>query len=298
MEDPEKALMEVVRWWQDRAVPSESLPNFNHGSRIQGLDSDWNQVPEVIEALEKGHGQTTKALITLQHHRPGYAATHGHPSLCTVQFSRRSSGELDVVAMFRKQEMSQWWIVNVNELRLLLDTIKEFLSFKGVEVKPGLITTFASKAIKTAPGSKPQVAVTSLDRAVMYRPEEVRELVADLVRPGVQGKSLSGWGNYLKELIPAATAALDGYPVCVYGLKTLSSWIDVLLRSGTHGDIDELKDLIDGLVKLNERHISAIKKSEATDYADWRTDVTQGVNQIYKQIAKSMNLEAMAKEGL
>lgn len=276
-ERPAVALDEVVMWWQATSVPFPHAARFNHGSRIRGRDEDWNQLPQIVEVLISDP-LTTKGHVTVQHPRPGYADSHGHPSLCEIFFGLRTENGhtfLDITATFRKQELRYWWIVNVKELSYLLDFVLKSINEKDRNYRAGQITTFAFRALVSEEGSVPEVAVPALDRAQAFRPQDVRNLAASLTKKPFAGNVVLTWKHYLEDLVPRPKRNPDGFPVCIDGLQALVGHLHLLESTSEGKGLDGLATILENLLKLNEETATALEQHPRvpvtpTVYELWR----------------------------
>lgn len=301
-----QALAEIVRWWQYPTVPSGPAKRFNHGSRLRSRDGEWDQIPQVIEAIQNDP-RSTKGHATLQSHRPGYADTNGHPSLCDVFFALRWEDErclLDVSATFRKLELRYWWIVNVHELASLQRLVIEELSkgAKRISAEPGDIATFAFRAVVSPEGAAPEVAIHALDRAHLFRPDDISDLVATLSKkPQKHPKKdreksrYRVWDGFLRELMPSEKMNEDGFPVCLDGLGALAGQVKILSETSVGLSIKSLAAHLSDLLDENKAMVAALDESrgkpiQEREYKRWREACRSIVANALQIVAERLHL--------
>jgi predicted MPP superfamily phosphohydrolase len=175
-------LAAVVRWWQlprPQAVRSYSGSAFNHGERLYPGSED--AIADAARALP-----SSKAIALLVDPRePGLPAgatvLPEFPALTAVQLQRRRRADvelLDVVGVFRKQDLELWWPVNMAELRYLQKHALATLRDEDVLSQPveaGRLITIATLGVHE--NVLPQMAGTALDRSVDLEPEWIYHLV-------------------------------------------------------------------------------------------------------------------------
>lgn len=301
-ETAEEALKEIVAWWQLPFVPSGPVKRFNHGSRLRARDEDWDQIPQVVDAL-KTDTKSTKGHATLQSHRPGYARTHGHPSMCEVFFALRDvDGRflLDVTATSRKLELRYWWNVNVHELAALQALVIEGLA-RGknpIEAQPGDIATFAFRAGIAPKESTPQVAIHALDRAQLFRPHVVRELAACLTKKAQQGERYYGWESYMQELVPSVKMNQEGFPICIDGLAALTGHVTLLVGIPDGARLEPLAASLTELLEENTNMVNVVndEKREPVserEYASWRSRCEKLINRALSLVASLIGMPSL-----
>lgn len=180
--DDRPDLAAVVRWWQlprPQAVRSYAGSAFNHGERLYPGSED--AIADAARALP-----SSKAIALLVDPRePGLPAgatvLPEFPALTAVQLQRRRRDDIDlidVVGVFRKQDLELWWPVNMAELRYLqqhaLKTLREEVGLSR-PVEPGRLITIATLGVHE--NVLPQMAGTALDRSVDLEPEWIYRLV-------------------------------------------------------------------------------------------------------------------------
>jgi 3',5'-cyclic AMP phosphodiesterase CpdA len=120
---------------------------FQHGPRLFGLGEGSGAGPEaspIVRAVDRlKNSPSSKAYVSL-FSRSVDVLGEGReplPALLSIQFIRPDSTHLDVVATFRKIELSFWWVVNMFELGELLRWAAERLRLTARR-----ITFFAAEA--------------------------------------------------------------------------------------------------------------------------------------------------------
>jgi hypothetical protein len=187
----------VVRWWQlanPEAVRLIAGSDFNHGERLYGRT---DAIKRAVAALP-----SSKAIALLIDHEEAGDPEREYPALTAIQLHARvvkTGTLLDVVGFYRKQDLRLWWPVNMAELahvqrHALQATEKNRALLKPVT--PGRLTSIAS--IGTHDNVLPQLAGTSLDRALDLRPEWPHRLALLAAQP--RGETLKEWADALADI--------------------------------------------------------------------------------------------------
>ena len=183
-EDKDSRWLEsLVEWWQHsrpEAVGAFAGSNFNHGERLYGAE---NAIERATLALP-----SSKAIAILIRDDEAGRRKRDFPSLIAVQLHVRPAADkgthLDAVGIYRKQDLSLWWPVNMAELAYIQD---KALGFAGDNVKlekpvvAGRLIAMA--AIGMHDTVLPEMAGTALDRAVDVRPDWPHRLAYLAARP-------------------------------------------------------------------------------------------------------------------
>jgi hypothetical protein len=176
-------LADLVSWWQldePQAVRAFAGSDFNHGERLYG---PTDAVALAAEALP-----SSKAVALLIDRDEAGHPSKEFPALTAVQLHARREGEgtlLDVTGIYRKQDLSLWWPVNMAELasiqrRAVVEATKN-LALRH-PVLAGRLVAMATMGVHDK--VLPQMAGTVLDRAVDLRPEWPHRLAYLAARPG------------------------------------------------------------------------------------------------------------------
>jgi len=142
---------------------------FSHGPRLFGIPeaarklSDPDIFRPIVRALDNlGRGNTSNAYVGLFRPEIDVVSSKDEPlpALVGIQFIPQDDNRLDLVATFRKLELSYWWVVNMYEAAQLLEWGSSY-----AQRRPGRITFFAPLAEWK---KRPETAlVTALDSAEM-----------------------------------------------------------------------------------------------------------------------------------
>lgn len=174
---PEYGLSE--RWRKRSEIESalhEAGPRFqfSHGPRMFGIPeaarklSDRDIFRPIVRALDNlERGNTSNAYVGLFRPEIDVVSSKDEPlpALVGIQFIPQDDNRLDLVATFRKIELSYWWVVNMYEAAQLLEWGSSY-----AKRRPGRITFFAPLAEWK---KRPETAlVTKLDGA------EIDDLIA------------------------------------------------------------------------------------------------------------------------
>jgi predicted MPP superfamily phosphohydrolase len=165
--------------WTDIAAIDKVLSNipqaairFEHGSRMftsptrrphLGPDEVRKTSP-LHAALDRVRTSPSTAYMSLYRPELDVLAVDEQPmpGLMSLQFVPTDSDRLDLVATFRKIELSYWWVVNMMEMGRILAWAS-----KDIRKKPGRITFFAAMAEWKA---DPEAATTlELDRQSLQK---------------------------------------------------------------------------------------------------------------------------------
>lgn len=169
-------LDDLVAWWQlprPEAVRSFSGSEFNHGERLYAGAED--AVERAVTALP-----SSKAIALLVDPREAGHRDREFPAFTALQLQpRKIDGgySLDIVGIYRKQDLELWWPVNMAELARIQSRAVELARDSEVlegSVEAGRLIAIATFGVHD--DVLPQMAGTALDRAVDLRPEWLYEL--------------------------------------------------------------------------------------------------------------------------
>jgi len=181
-------LEDLVEWWQQRrpeAVRSWSGSEFNHGERLYG---DEDAIKRAVLALP-----SSKAFALLVRPEEAGLSEREFPAFSEVQLQQRRKANderlLDVVGIYRKQDLDLWWPVNMAELAYIqtraLATANDEKQLSA-RWRAGRLIAMASLGVHD--DVLPQMAGTALDRAVDLRPEWIYRLAYLAAHPGVESE--------------------------------------------------------------------------------------------------------------
>lgn len=277
---------EIVDWWQlNNSGPSVDF-RFTHGSRVSNYGQAVDQLREAINRLAGG-SMTTKAIISLLEPPRDLIGRGNFPSFCLLQFVVREDEHgrlLDCIAYFRKQEMRQWWLVNMAEIVRMRNEVLESVSTGEAGLRGGSITTIAGRA-KVA-SSPPQVSVPAIDRDAASDEGRARiaQMVYSLASTDAHRKAAGGnaWRIYLEDLRPPKIYDADGIPIAVPGLHLLAALLEPM-RHDHLEEWSELMELVSDLESVNRAFVTAsgTKGSNAyTLFKRWRRDAERRITKI------------------
>lgn len=244
VEDPAKLntwFTDIASWWQRELSELPQDIYFTHGMRIRRYDGVLDQLEHAVEVLKDRDPANGRAVVTLidpeldlrKDGRKKLAGWFPAFSMAQIYYSRRGAGQdyLNIVGLFRKQELKYWWAINVRELRSILDELIN----RGVKGQIGSITTIATVAV--ADSERPRVAVPALDRWYDVDKSRIAYLVSSLVeacsapsRPLAES-SKAMWREVLIDLVPADVPPhkrLDNIPLTTKGLDLTRVLLEAL----------------------------------------------------------------------
>jgi hypothetical protein len=247
-------LQDLVDWWQHprpEAVQALSGSVFNHGERLYGYGDHENAIIEAVGALP-----SSKAIALLL--RPGEAG-HGDrkfPAFSEVHLQVRKEATdrflLDVIGTYRKQDLKLWWPVNMAELAHIQEdaviAANDEPPIKGTSFRAGRLISIASQGVHE--DVLPQMAGTSLDRAVDLRPEWIYRLSFLAAQPdsaASDSEARTEWGRALGDV---GERSAEGLLVPSIGLQRL------LAALGTQKEVlgeRSFQKLVTAVEKLHER---------------------------------------------
>lgn len=224
---------DLVDWWQ-LANPKLLGPGiYNHGERLyQRWGDQVARAAEVLVSEPQDRHSTTRAVMLLidPEHEASRSGVH-FPSFVLVQMHLITVGSikrLDCTGYFRKQEMRYWWPINVAELAIVQEAVREL-------VEDGLERTVVTGRLRTITGQAlveerlPAVALPAIDRALDQNPEMVWRMAFGLYAPDQENKPelRQIWEEYLRELDPTG-APIDTPPTSRHGLPQILQYLEWL----------------------------------------------------------------------
>ena len=272
-------LKDLVDWWQQRrpeAVQSYSGSKFNHGERLYG---DHDAIVKAVKALP-----SSKAFALLvRPEEPG--SDRQFPAFSEVQLQVRKSGKdeylLDVIGIYRKQDLDLWWPVNMAELAYIQrNAVREATDRKVLSATFAAGRLIAMTSLGVHDDVLPQMAGTALDRAVDLRPEWIYRLAYLAVHPDSaehDSEAITEWGRALGDI---GERSGGGLLVPSVGIRRLR---DAL---GTHllGQTDEkLRALLRAVAKLADR--AAEVEDSLRDQSEPTGNTLDGLGKQLKELA-------------
>jgi len=248
------SLQDLVDWWQHprpEAVQALAGSVFNHGERLYGYGDHENAIVEAVAALP-----SSKAFALLV--RPGEPGRRDRkfPAFSEVQLQVRKVATdrylLDVLGTYRKQDLKLWWPVNMAELAHIQEdavaAANEESPIDDASFAAGRLIAVASQGVHE--DVFPQMAGTTLDRAVDLRPEWIYRLSYLAARPDAAGEPSEVIEEWARALADVGERSTEGLQVPSIGLERL------LAALGTHADMAgeaSFAELLAALEKLRER---------------------------------------------
>jgi hypothetical protein len=196
--DDLQELEDLVEWWQlprPEAVRTFSGSEFNHGERLYAGSED--AIERAVAALP-----SSKAIALLVDPREAGHREREFPAFTALQLQpRKVNGgySLDIVGIYRKQDLELWWPVNMAELARIqsraVDLARDREVLEG-SVEAGRLIAIATFGVHD--DVLPQMAGTALDRAVDLRPEWLYELAHLAAHPNANSER--EWGKALGDI--------------------------------------------------------------------------------------------------
>lgn len=236
-DERQKWLREIVEWWQlPQSHRDKNFP-YPHGSRLQrygGVRDQIDRLAIMLKNARSSQSVSSRALAVLVDPIRDFNEGDAHeafPSFTMVQLKKRQKEDgrtaLDIVGFYRAQEFSQWWPVNVAELRAI-----QIKLCRPVDLVPGHITTITTEA-RLDDRATGQVHVPIFDRWLDLAPQNLfllAGLLSGQIKDHPSSTELLGqWRRALKDFQTVAQAqSVDGSPISSEGLKALQKYIVTL----------------------------------------------------------------------
>jgi predicted phosphodiesterase len=199
---PDKWFTDVVAWWQRPRSRLLSFREFNHGERIS--DRYGDQLERAARALEDDVETSRACVVLVDPAREAGSINRNFPAFVAAQLklAEVSSGHrrLDVIGIFRKQEMMYWWAINVAELASMQKAVFDELSRAGrlkVGVSFGTISTFSVMAYVGT--DIPEVDVAGLDLA-LDDPGKLTRMATAVVTGAADEAAAADWNLAFDEM--------------------------------------------------------------------------------------------------
>lgn len=251
-------LRELVEWWQRRDSQLQGRIPYIHGSRLLKYAGNIDQITRATKLLKDRN--TSRAIAMLVDPRLDFVdepKRREFASFCMVQFVRRQDPKgglpfIDAIGYYRAQEMTQWWPINVAELRhLQLQIIQG-----GVKARAGRITTMTADARADDAPSPTHAAMPLVDRWLDQAPEKFFILASAMQTGRLEGKAEAVGREWLDELETLQQSvhrpANDGGPVvAIDGLDRLGAYLKA--GDGSFAGVSgELATVLDQLARHAE----------------------------------------------
>jgi predicted MPP superfamily phosphohydrolase len=259
------SLQDLVDWWQHprpEAIQALTGSKFNHGERLYGYGDHDNAIVRAVEALP-----SSKAFALLVRSEEAGRKGRKFPAFSEVQLQVRKSTSdhrlLDVVGIYRKQDLKLWWPVNMAELaHIQRDAVDIANDLRPIEASfsAGRLIAITSQGVHD--DVLPQMAGTALDRAVDLRPEWIFRLAFLATQPDADEESSETMSEWRRALGDIGERSGDGLLVPSVGVDRL------LAALGTQTEAAEgksFRSFVAAVEKLRERAKQAEDTLRAQD---------------------------------
>jgi hypothetical protein len=243
-------LKDLVDWWQQRrpeAVQSYSGSTFNHGERLYG---DHDAIIKAVEALP-----SSKAFALLVRPEEAGDAEREFPAFSEVQLQIRTLAKdeylLDIIGIYRKQDLDLWWPVNMAELAYIQRrAVREASDRKVLDASfsPGRLIAMTTQGVHD--DVLPQMAGTALDRAVDLRPDWIYRLAYLAAHPDSDPSDLEAISEWRRALGDIGERPGGGLLVPSVGIRRLR---DALRTHPAEGSSPQFRKLVSAVTKLADR---------------------------------------------
>jgi predicted phosphodiesterase len=248
-------LEDLVEWWQlprPEAVRTFSGSEFNHGERLYAGSED--AIERAVAALP-----SSKAIALLVDPREAGHREREFPAFTALQLQPRKvdgGNSLDIVGIYRKQDLELWWPVNMAELASIqsraVDLARDREVLEG-SVEAGRLIAIATFGVHD--DVLPQMAGTALDRAVDLRPEWLYELAHLAAHPNADSER--EWGKALGDI---GLREKSGLLVPAIGINRLLDALRVHSELAAESPpFEELITAVEDLAKLSHDAEDALR---------------------------------------
>jgi predicted MPP superfamily phosphohydrolase len=255
-------LERIVTWWQHprpEAVNAYAGAQFNHGQRLYGNGTDeQNAIKRAALALP-----SSKAIALLIDRDEAGNSRLEYPALTAVQLQARQERVrtlIDVVGIYRKQDLSLWWPVNMAELAriqtIALEAAESNLRLGGT-ITAGRLIAQATNGLHE--NFLPQMAGTVLDRAVDLDPDLPHRLALLTAQPNEH--TTSEWSDALADI-----GSIEGKKVLVPSIGLVRLMRAMKMHhdiGGTPAAFDPVYEKVGELQKESARAVAELKASSS-----------------------------------
>jgi 3',5'-cyclic AMP phosphodiesterase CpdA len=283
------ALDDLVNWWQlprPEAVKSYSGSTFNHGERLYGDD---DSIGKAVKALP-----SSKAFALLV--RPGEPGERREsPAFLEVQLQgrrlKKNRHALDVIGVYRKQDLDLWWPVNMAELfRIQERAIAKANDLKHLESdwEPGRLSAIAMQGVHD--DVLPQMAGTFLDRAVDLRPEWIYRLAYLAAAPDSTEEDSEVLTQWRRALGDIGDRPSRGLLVPSVGVRRLHDALATHPKETTSPEFRALIGRLKKLAKLAQSAEDALagKDANASTLDGWAAQLKEMADDCEKALRKAV----------
>lgn len=280
---------ETVTWWQRPESKLLDRLHFTHGERLKrypGMDGGpLDQIAEAVAALEANE-KTTRAVMTLTDPaRDKIATARGFPAFVLLHVVLRGeSGRvfLDLLGVFRKQEMRYWWPINVAEMARIQEELLKRLN--QPDLVPGRLVTLS--AWSDAGSDVPAVNVALIDRLADEDADssKIWEMAYAIAQrtddPGVRAR----WTAVIDDLRPAPGAAR--VTASIVGLAELRKWLE---RLGHDPHVIAVKEAIRALHET----LNKVAGDDLDDY--WRETLIKTTDAVRATVEEALSVSPVSE---
>ncbi len=189
-------LSNLVQWWQHprpEAIRAYLGSKYNHGERLYG---DPDPIASAARALP-----SSKSIALLISRQEAADPDREYPALTAVQLQSRSDASgtrIDVLGIFRKQDLELWWPVNMAELAHIQRKALEAAATTSLPkpLSAGRLVAMTSSGVKE--NVLPQIAGTTLDRSIDLEPAFMQRLAYLAIQPSAE--TIPMWERALADI--------------------------------------------------------------------------------------------------
>jgi hypothetical protein len=241
---------------------------FNHWSRFTHFPGTGketvNQWARAVSVLASPGAPSPDGVLVVTHPELDFESGRGRmvmpaPYFCMAQFTIDSDNRLGITAVYRRQEMSQWWVVNAWELvryrDLMLTTLKKD---RDVTLLPGPINTLAVSAWWAGEDKK----LSIVDRSAFDEPN-MRTAIAVLIARLFEDQSRDA-AKELADLVSEKARNVSSSHAPCLGAEVVDDVLEVMkkryidknreLYEELHQQITRIKELSDVLRTESASH--------------------------------------------
>jgi hypothetical protein len=275
---------ETVAWWQRPESKLLDRLHFTHGERLKryrGVDGGpLNQIAQAVAALE-ANDKTTRAVMTLTDPaRDKIATTRGFPAFVLLHVVlRKESGRvfLDLLGVFRKQEMRYWWPINVAEMARVQEELLEGLN--QPDLAAGHLVTLSAWA--DAGDDVPAVNVALIDRLADEDADssKIWEMAYAIAHRTDDPNVRALWSAVIDDLRPAQGAAR--VTASIVGLAELLKWLGRLEQDPKVSAVKEA-------VRALHETLNKVAGDDLNDY--WRETLIKATDAVRATVGEALSV--------
>jgi 3',5'-cyclic AMP phosphodiesterase CpdA len=275
----------TVAWWQRPESKLLDTLHFSHGERLKSYrgtgDGPLDQIVQAVAALQ-ADDTTTRAVLTLTDPaRDKIATRRGFPAFVLLHAVLRKEPRggvfLDLLGIFRKQEMRYWWPINVAEMALIQEQLLEDLN--QPDVAPGRLITLS--ALAHAGDEVPAVNVALIDRLADEDADssKIWAMAYSVAHPSDDADIRAMWEAVIEDLRPAPGGAR--VTASIVGLAELLKWLE---RLGNDPKVMAVKA---GVRSLHET-LNKVAADDLNDY--WRETLNNATDAVRAAVEDALSV--------